>query len=183
MAKLYVIDHSLFGRVELEQPDEYGGLVSLNPVLFGKKHIQADLYYSAGGMAGLMQPSLDVFAQLVPRLEEFDCVVRERLLDKDIEEWLADRADVSVWSDDVKDEVRETLARVFPRVTTLTDVTRQDFLAALKLDRICFSLDKSGSGGAALTMDYRLLPIEIDGGVFAAKFDEVGAFIDIVTES
>jgi hypothetical protein len=32
-------------------------------------------------------------------------------------------------------------------------------------------------------MDYRILPVEIDSGVFAAKFDETGIFTDVVTES
>jgi hypothetical protein len=183
MAEPYVIDHPLFGTVEIGAPDEYGELIDLESIKVSAAEIPTTLFYSSVSMAKLTQQSLDSFAVLAKRIEDFDAIVRKNLPDSMIEEWLADRADISVWRTELQELARQNLADVFPNAGSLTDVSREDFIAALKLARIQFSLDQSQSGGAALTMDYRILPIEIDGGVFAANFNETGVFIDVVTES
>jgi hypothetical protein len=183
MAKLYVIDHALFGRVEIVAPDDLGELIDLKAVTFRGNEVPTTLFYTSDSMAKLTPQSLDAFALLAPRLEAFDAIVRKSIPEREMSDWLADRADISVWRTELQEQARENLARIFPRTAVITGITRDEFIAALWLDRVQFSLDPSQSGGASLTMDYRILPIEIDGGVFAAKFDETGIFIDLVTES
>jgi hypothetical protein len=183
MAKPYVIDHALFGKVEIVAPDDFGELIELKALTFRGNEVPTTLFYTSDSMAKLTPQSLDAFALLAPRLEAFDAIVRKSIPQREMSDWLADRADISVWRTELQEQARETLSRIFPRAARLTDVTRDEFIAALWLDRIQFSLDPSHSGGASLTMDYRILPIEIDGGVFAAKFDETGNFMDVLTES
>jgi hypothetical protein len=182
MAKPYVIDHALFGKVAIIATDD-SELIDLKAVTFRATEVPTTLFYTSDSMAKLTPQSLDAFALLAPRLEAFDAIVRKSIPEREMSDWLSDRADISVWRTELQEQARETLSRIFPRTAMITGVTREEFIAALWLDRIQFSLDPSQSGGASLTMDYRILPIEIDGGVFAAKFDQTGALIGVVPES
>jgi hypothetical protein len=89
----------------------------------------------------------------------FDAIVCKTIPKLEMSDWRADRADHSVWRTELQEQARETLSRIFPRTLTLTSVTRDEFVAALWLDRIQLSLDPSQSGGVGLTIDYRLLKL------------------------
>ncbi|MDO5643200.1 MAG: hypothetical protein Q4G26_12560 [Paracoccus sp. (in: a-proteobacteria)] len=75
------------------------------------------------------------------------------------------------------------MAVPFPGARRVQDVSADDFAHALWLERGCFSLSPEDSGGAALTLDYRILPPEEDQYILAAKFSGAGDFPDVVIES
>jgi hypothetical protein len=182
-----VIQHPLFGRVEFlaaDEIDEYGEICELKPIAFRDVDYEATLYYTRETLPGLTARSLEPLAALVARLDDLDKVLRTSVPDDVRESWLSDRMDPETWaSEDAAAEAQAMLREAFPDTPTLSDVTAGQLAKALKLERLGFSLAPEGSGDAALTLDYRILPDEFDNYVFAAKFAADGQLISVDLES
>jgi hypothetical protein len=177
------INHPVLGELTLIEPHSMGDLLDLKPQSLGGTTVPARLFYSAKSLRNIAPTALEPLANLAQQLTDFDAVVRAQLGATLIEDWLDHHNDITMWQDELQAPAARELARIFPGVSDLTRVTHAQFAATLWLERICFSLDSSLSGGATLTMDYRVLPVELDDNIIAAKFDEAGAFMGAVIES
>ena len=181
------IDHPLFGLVEFlpkSEIGEYGELCTLQNTPFRGAMIPITLYYSEEALTSFSPDMLEPFTALIGRLDEFDAKARTSVSTETRVQWLADRIDASSWAThDLYDASSKRLEQLFPKVTLLTDVSEEQFATALWLEKIGFSLNLPGSDGAALTMDYRILPVELDNHLFAARFEPNGTLIGVRMES
>gem|GEM_PF-6287866 len=165
--------HPYFGRRKLS--DDRIATVKLA----GRK-IPLDLYMNAKATAAFEPEQLDQFVPLAQNLEGLDAKVRSEFPEKVRIGWLEQRFEYDA------PEIpafRRALDRVFPGATGSQDVSRQAFVAALTLKRGSFSLSPKHSGGAALTLDYAILPSRVDNNMFAARFLTSGDLLEIVMES
>jgi hypothetical protein len=181
------IEHPFFGSVTFAAADEidgYGDLCDLKAVSFRGALYSAMLYYTRASLARLTSQSLDGLAALAGRLDDLDRKARAQIPDHLRMDWLSDRTDATTWaSADTAARAMALLRKTFPDSALLTDVTAEQFSASLKLHSLMFSLAPDGADGSALTLDYRVLPEDVDDYLFAAKFAEDGRLISIALES
>lgn len=163
--------HPYFGRSKLDE------LARLATVVSDGRKIPLDLYMATAVLAEFEPPMLDGFVPLAESLQDLDRTVR-RNFPQDLRlQWLEERLEHG------SPALLRALAKVFPDVARPEDVSAESFAAALVLRRGCFSLSPDLSGGAALTLDYTILPARMDDELFAAKFSLNGDLLDIDIES
>jgi len=164
--------HPYFGRCKLSK------LSRITTATVAGRKIPLDLYMTTKAMAAFEPEQLDPLVPLAQNLESLDAKVRAEFPEEERINWLKDRFEY-----DPPPTLRRALDRVFPGAARYEDVSRQAFVAALTFKRGCFSLSPENSGGAALTLDYTVLPSRIDNYLFAAKFLMSGDLLEIVIES
>jgi hypothetical protein len=181
------IEHSFFGNVTFAAArdiDVYGDLCDLRPISFRGETYPAMLYYTPEALVRLTPQILDGLAALAGRLDTLDEVVRTSVPDELRLDWLSDRMDATTWaSADAAARATALLRTTFPDAPVLTEVTAAQFSAALKLHSLMFSLAPDGDDASALTVDYRVLPDDVDDYLFAAKFAVNGDLLSIAIES
>lgn len=163
--------HPYFGRRKLDEMARLATIVS-----DGRK-IPFDLFMATAVLSEFEPQMLDGFVPLAEKLHELDWTVR-RNFPQDVRlQWLEDRLEYGTPA------VLRAMSRGFPRAARPEDVTAESFAAALVLKRGCFSLSPDMSGGAALTLDYTILPARMDDELFAARFSLNGDLLDVAIES
>lgn len=181
------IDHHLFGRIAFlpdNALDDFGDLVELNPVPYRQRTIPATLFYSRSVLPNAVAQTVEKLADLALRLNALDSEVRHRIPASLQTNWCSDRLNPDYFgSSEQYESVCAELSRILPSAADQIAVRSGEFSDALKLEKICFSLDPAGSGGAALSMDYRILPVELDAEIICATFDLEGQLVSIHTES
>lgn len=165
-------DHPFFGPCDLSGFDE------IATIDFAGRAVTIDLVMSPRTMVVFEPEMLDPAAALLQKIADLDASVRGRFPPEVREAWLADRYDV-----DHGPSLREALQRAFPGAGKAADVSPQAFAAALELHRGTYAIAPDGTYAATLTLDYRILPDEVDNYLFAAKFSAKGAMLEICTES
>lgn len=163
--------HPYFGRRKLS---DFSRLTT--STVAGRK-IPFDLFMTKKTMAAFEPEHLDPFVSLVEKLDGLDAGVRSGFPEAMRMEWLEERFTYGTPT------LRRALDQIFPDATDPSAVSPQAFAAALVLKRGCFSLSPEKSGGAALTLDYAILPARNDNELFAAKFSLDGELLDLVIES
>lgn len=164
--------------------DEYGDLLGLQPLAFRDERIPCDLYYTPASLPRLSAATLDPLAALAGRVVELDVTARAAFTTDVSTRWLADGLNPNTWADPaLHTAVIAQLDLLFPGVRVPEDVSLDRFVSALRLDRACLSIAPEGASGAAITLDYRILPNNMDNYLFAAKFAADGALMSIDTES
>lgn len=163
--------HAYFGRFK---PDEIARLATITS---GGRKIPFDLFMDAAVLAEFEPSMLDGFVPLAETLEDLDRTVRRSFPPELREQWLEERLEYG------SPALLRALAKVFPDATRPADIPVERFAAALVLRRGCFSLSTDLSGGAALTLDYTILPPRMDDELFAAKFASDSTLLSVDIES
>ncbi len=163
--------HPYFGRCKLDE------MARLATVVSDGRKIPLDLFMATAVLAEFEPRMLDGFVPLTERLQDLDRKVRRDFPQGLRLQWLEERMEHG------SPALLRALGRVFPDAARPGDVSAESFAAALVLKRGCFSLPPEMSGGAALTLDYTILPARMDDELFAAKFSFKGDLLDIDIES
>lgn len=163
--------HPYFGEFDLNESD------TLKTIVVDGREVEIDLYMRRETYGDFKPEKLDSYVPLLESLDRLDAQVRANIPEQERLYWLGDRMEYDV------DERTEKLAQLFPGAKKAEDVSPEAFAKALWLDRISLSLSPEDSGGAAMTLDYLIFPVEEDGAIFAARFSADGRLMEIVTES
>jgi hypothetical protein len=180
------INHPVFGKLEFlpaGEIDEFGDILKLPSVSFEGASYDSTLYYSKKSLAN-PGPALDQCAKLIDRLPELDKAARANVPADLVQMWIADRLDPETWpSEETAAEAQKLLRDAFPGIEDMMSITPAQFGRALKVNAFGFSIAPEGSGDSALTIDYIILPMEIDNYIIAAKFAPDGKLIEVDMES
>lgn len=163
--------HPFFGRRKLSV------LGTIGKARIADRVVPIDLFMTKRDMLSFEPEQLDAFVPLAEQLAELDAAVRAAFREDIHKAWLEERFNAS------SPKLRAALGTVFPGAAVPSDVSPAAFAAALVLNRACFSLSPGSSGGAALTLDYAVLPRRNDNQIFAAQFDGSGRLMSIQSES
>lgn len=149
----------------------------LPPINIGGKAVEVWLYMSGEQLKYLQPSDLDIFVPLVARIDEFDKIARAAV-PAETSDYFHD-----LWDDE---DYRKRVQAAFPDMKGPDDAKADQIEAAIWPNHITLSLDLSGSGGAALSIDYKLLPEDEElpeDNVFCASFAPDGKFLGIAQES
>lgn len=139
--------------------------------------IELTVYMNEARLTDFTPSDLDGFVALAQGLPELDAKLRAAIPAEIRLRWLSDRLEP------FGEDWRDLMAAAFPGAQRAEDVSPAAFARALWLERGCFSLSPEDSGGAALSLDYRILPPDHDSEVVVARFSLEGALLDVVIES
>lgn len=163
--------HPYFGEFDLRESD------TLKTIIVDGREVEVELYMDRKAQGEFEPKQLDQFVPLLDNLAGIDAQVRAHIPEETRLDWLGDRMEFDA------DERTEQLAQMFPGAKTPEDVSPEAFAKALWLDRISLSLSPGDSGGAAMTLDYLIFPVDEDGEIFAAKVSADGKLMDVALES
>ena len=164
-------NHPYFGEFDLTESD------TLKTITVDGREVDIDLYMKRETYGDFRSEKLDQFVPLLENLDRIDAQVRASIPEETRLNWLGDRMEFDV------DERTEKLAQMFPGVKKPQDISPEAFAKALWLDSISLSLSPEDSGGAAMTLDYLIFPVDEDGEIFTAYVSADGELMDIVLES
>jgi hypothetical protein len=180
------LTHPFFGNVTFaaaDEIDEYGDLCDIDPVRVRGQLCPSSLYYTRANLDGLTSQTLDPLAALAKRIDQLDDVARRTVPAALSENWLRDHSDPEMWGSKITAQrALEKLQSIFPGKSSLDLVSPAEFAAALTLEAVSFSLAPDNSGGASMTLDYRILPDDLSDDVIAAKFSADGRLLSIDVE-